>query len=85
MEKKLEQDGHEFDSLYELAVYRRLKPMLASTLKLDVHPPLRGCAFQEEAFADFKVSSAQTGKSCCIEVVSLFDRTFIAYSSAQKE
>ncbi|CEF40670.1 hypothetical protein predicted by Glimmer/Critica [Acetobacter senegalensis] len=85
VEKKLEQDGHEFDSLYELAVYRRLKPMLASTLKLDVHPPLRGCAFQEEAFADFKVSSAQTGKSCCIEVVSLFDRTFIAYSSAQKE
>ena len=85
VEEKLAQDGHEFDSLYELAVYRRFKPMLPSTVKLDVHPLVKGCTFQEEAFADFKVSSVQTGKSCFIEVVGLFDRTFTAYSSTQKE
>ncbi|MCX2562196.1 hypothetical protein OQ252_12430 [Acetobacter farinalis] len=85
VEEKLAQDGHEFDSLYELAVYRRLKSMLPSTLKLDIHPAVKGCAFQEEAFADFKVSSAQSDKSCFIEVVGLFDRTFTAYSSTQKE
>ncbi|MFT9114925.1 MAG: hypothetical protein ABF443_12605 [Acetobacter malorum] len=84
-EEKLEQDGYDFDSLYELAVYRRIKPMLPSSVKLDVHPVVKGCSFQEAAFADFKVSSTQSGKSCFIEVVGLFDRTFTAYCSMQKE
>ncbi|PON10229.1 hypothetical protein C2W62_51185, partial [Candidatus Entotheonella serta] len=82
--EKLAQDGHQFDSLYELAVYRSIKPILPSSVKLDVHPVVKGCIFEEEAFADFKVSSACTGKSCFIEVVGLFDRTFTAYSPTQK-
>ncbi|KXV59660.1 hypothetical protein AD948_08065 [Acetobacter senegalensis] len=84
VEEKLAQDGHQFDSLYELAVYRSIKPILPSSVKLDVHPVVKGCIFEEEAFADFKVSSACTGKSCFIEVVGLFDRTFTAYSPTQK-
>ncbi|MDN7350577.1 hypothetical protein [Acetobacter senegalensis] len=66
-------------------MYRRIKSTLPSTLKLDIHPVVKGCLFQEEAFADFKVSSTQSGKSCFIEVVGLSDRTFTAYSSTQKE
>lgn len=83
--ESLDQGGHTFASLYELAVYRRLMALVPAGIELKVHPRLECCAHDPEAWGDFRLTSRVTGKVSFIEVVGGFDQSFSTHTRMQRE